>query len=394
MPSLTTSKRATCERRLSWTSFFPGRPTSWTLSLSWANRAACQAPVSWLRTSVMCSSTRLQAIKFKCCGCSIQRGNGREAAHEFWRLATRRQCAGAAPLAQPLFFWPHVTRAAVAGDTGRRGGVAVAGGGLACSGAAGQSPVGAQHCLGLAARGAAQQRVRAGAVPGGQRGLGTVGECERGGPGVCQPAPAQPVRHTDQHGAGGFVLGGGAGEAGCSGRRVGAAVVASRCCAGVSGGECSVFVANGFSAVAAGVGDGLVVGRLAQRCGAAGAAGRCHGVCRGTAGAAAIDWAGAVGAGGAGAVSGRRAAVHQPAGAVAQCAGSDRPAALAGLGLGRVGLCPLHHALPRWPGRPFLRDSGQRPQPAAATRGGAGPARCAAAVWRIHMVGAAAKALA
>ena len=58
-------------------------------------------------------------------------------------LATRRQCAGAAPLAQPLFFWPHVTRAAVAGDTNRRGGFAVVGGGLACSGAAGQSPVGA-----------------------------------------------------------------------------------------------------------------------------------------------------------------------------------------------------------------------------------------------------------
>ena len=67
---------------------------------------------------------------------------------------------------------------------------------------------------------------------------------------------------------------------------------------------------------------------------------------------------------------------------VAQRAVPDCAKAVVGLGLGRAGLCALHHPVRRALGRSaLLRNFGQRPQPAAAFGSGGGPAAYPAFLW-------------
>lgn len=74
-----------------------------------------------------------------------------------------------------------------------------------------------------------------------------------------------------------------------------------------------------------------------------------------------------------------------------QRADADRPKALAGLGLGRAGLCAFHHPVPR---AAFLRHFGQRAQPAAAFGGRTGHSGCPGDLRGLGLAGVARPAVA
>ena len=86
-----------------------------------------------------------------------------------------------------------------------------------------------------------------------------------------------------------------------------------------------------------------------------------------------------------------RRSLCQPIDAVAQRAAFDWFETLVWLGLGRAGFCALHDAVHR---PPFLRDSGQRAQPAAALGGGVGRASGALGVRRRCLADLACQAMA